>query len=137
MPPHRAPSRSRRAVPLPEPLTWDGLLRYAFLCERQTWERMLARRSPLAAARVDRPALPGGEPYWGAHRRGSIRSPRALRQMDEMIERLAAKGLDVAAERQQLAELRRRAGGAGPQEIARRRGRRSDSTSTPGWPSGG
>jgi hypothetical protein len=92
--------------PLPEPLSWDGLLRYAFLCERATWERMPAGDA-LSAAEHDRPALPGGKPYWGELARlGAV--ARVLRQTGELIGRLEAKGLTVAEERQQLGQLRRR-----------------------------
>ena len=81
--PPRAPGRpGKPAAPadLPKPLTWDGLLRYAFGCEQKS------------LSRVDR-----GEPL-----------SRVLRQMERMIERFAAKGLDVAPERKELAELHRR-----------------------------
>ena len=93
-------------VPLPELLSWDGLLRYAFLCERATWERMPAGDA-LSAPEHDRPALPGGRPYWGELARlGAV--ARVLRQTEELIGRLEAKGLTVAEERQQLGQLRRR-----------------------------
>lgn len=63
---------------LPASANWDDLLRYAFLCEQETWSRIDA----------DEPVT------------------RVLRQMEAMIERLAAKGLDVSAERNELANLR-------------------------------
>lgn len=64
------------------PVGYEQLLRYAFECEDLTWSRF--------------------EP-------GDAVS-RVLAQMDAMIERLGAQGLDVSAERRDLAEYRRRAG---------------------------
>jgi len=97
-------------APLPDPVTYDGLLRYAFLCERATWQRINAtdHLSPLS---VDRPALPGGEPYWSklAH---LPPVERVLHQFAAMIERVAAQGVDVTAPRQQLVDLRRQAAAA-------------------------
>jgi len=102
-------SRYRGYVPpaeLPETGDWDALLRYAFICERDSWRRLNAgdHISPL---RVERPALPGGAPYW---RRIALLDAldRVIVLMDEMSRRLAAKGLDLSTERGQLAELRRR-----------------------------
>ena len=90
----------------PEP-NWDGFLRYAFQREKTTWSYIPAddHLSPLA---VDRPAVPGGKPYWGrVARLGPLE--RVLVLFEEMIERLDAQGLDVSAERKQAAELRRKA----------------------------
>ena len=91
---------------LPEP-TWAGAVTYAFLRERDTWSRMDAKDylSPLVN---DRPAAPGGPPYWGRLARLAPLE-RTLVQFEEMIERLAALGLDVGRERAELAELRRQA----------------------------
>jgi hypothetical protein len=93
-------------VALPEPLTWEGLVRYAFLCERETWRRISAddHISPL---RAERPAVPGGPAYWGRIARLDPLA-RTLVLMDKMADRLAAKGLDVGEERSQLVALRRR-----------------------------
>ncbi|MHC4198775.1 MAG: discoidin domain-containing protein, partial [Planctomycetota bacterium] len=79
------PAGRRRPSPaapadLPRPFTWEGLLRYAFLCEQESWSR------------VDR----------------SDAASRVLGQMEEMIARFSAGGLDVAEERAELAELRAR-----------------------------
>jgi hypothetical protein len=93
-------------VPLPEPYTWDDLLRYAFLNERATADH-ISRTDQLSPFVVDRPALPGQKPYWGTMARLDPLS-RALRQMEDMIERFAATGLDVAGERAELRELRKR-----------------------------
>ena len=93
-------------VPLPEPPTSAGLLRYAFLCERATWLRIPAG-DHLSPLQVERPALPGGPPYWSRIARLDSLA-RVLTQMEEMIERLAAKGMQTAGERSQLADLRRR-----------------------------
>ena len=62
------------------PMQEEDLLRYAFACEDRTWRRV--------------------DP--------SDSVTRVLGQMAEMIERFAAKGLDVASERAELADLRRR-----------------------------
>jgi len=87
--------------------TWEELLRYAFLCERHTWQRM-SKTDHLSPLVTDRPALPDGEPYWGRIARLDPLE-RTLVQMEELLGRLVAKGLDVAAEREQLAALRREA----------------------------
>jgi hypothetical protein len=91
---------------LPEP-TWAGAVTYAFLRERDTWSRMDTKDylSPLVN---DRPAVPGGPPYWGRLARLAPLE-RALVQFEEMLDRLAALGLDLGRERAELAELRRRA----------------------------
>ena len=91
---------------LPETLTWEALLRYAFVCERDTWRR-IDSADHLSPLRVERPALPGGQPYWGRIARLDVLE-RVLVQMEEMSRRLASKGLDVSVEREQLVELRRR-----------------------------
>jgi len=91
---------------LPEK-TWDGFLQYAFLRERATWSNIPAddHLSPLL---VERPAVPGGAPYWGRIARLAPLE-RVLVLYEEMIERLERQGLDVSAERVQAADLRRRA----------------------------
>jgi hypothetical protein len=114
-PPADAAAAAR--APLPEPLTWDGLLRYAFLCERDTWERV-SQDDQLSPLRVERPALPGGRPYWGAVARLDPLS-RVLRQMADMIDRLAAKGLAVDDERAELAALKQRQGARGARARAK------------------
>lgn len=91
---------------LPEK-SWDGLLQYAFLRERATLSR-IPEDDHLSPLRVERPAVPGGPPYWGRFARLAPLE-RVLVLFEEMIERLAAQGLDVASERAQAAELRRRA----------------------------
>ena len=87
--------------------TWAGAVKYAFLRERDTWGRMDATDylSPLVN---DRPAVPGGPPYWGRLARLTPLE-RALFQFEEMIERLSVLGLDVGRERAELGELRRQA----------------------------
>ena len=60
--------------------TWEERLRYAFLCEQETWSS------------VD-PADP---------------VTRVLKQFEAMIERFAARGLDVSAERAELAKWRQK-----------------------------
>jgi hypothetical protein len=104
---HRARRLPYLAVDrLPEK-SWDGFLQYAFLRERATWSKIPAddHLSPLL---VDRPAVPGGAPYWGRVARLAPLE-RVLVLLEEMIERLARQGLDVAAERAQAADLRRQA----------------------------
>jgi len=88
---------------LPEP-NWDGFLQYAFLRERTTWSNIPAddHLSPLL---VDRPAAPGGAPYWSRLARLAPLE-RVLVLFDELIERLDRQGLDVTAERAQAADLR-------------------------------
>lgn len=85
---------------------WDELLHFAFACERYTWNRMSAD-DHLSPLQTDRPAFPGGEPYWGRIARLDPLD-RTLVQMEEMIERLQFKSLDVRAERAKLAQLRKR-----------------------------
>ncbi len=91
---------------LPEK-SWDGYLQYTFLRERATWSNIPAddHLSPLL---VDRPAVPGGAPYWSRLARLAPLE-RVLVQFEELIERLARQGLDVTAERAQAADLRRQA----------------------------
>ena len=91
---------------LPE-RSWDGYLRYAFLRERTTWTNLPTddHLSPLV---IDRSAVPGGPPYWGRLARLAPLE-RVLVLFEEMIERLGQQGLDVRAERAQVADLRRRA----------------------------
>ena len=81
-PPPAPPRPPGPAAPeaLPKPLTWDGLLRYAFGCERNSLSRV-DRSKPLS---------------------------RVLGQMERMIERFAAKGIDVASARRDLAKFQRR-----------------------------
>jgi hypothetical protein len=91
---------------LPEK-SWDGYLQYAFLRERTTWMHLPAD-DHLSPLQVNRPAVPGGAPYWGDLARLEP-LPRVLFLMEQMIERLATKGIDVAGERDELADLRRQA----------------------------
>ncbi len=105
--PHRA-----RRLPyfqvgrLPEK-TWNGFLQYAFLRERATWNKIPAD-DHLSPLQVDRPAVPGGAPYWSRIARLAPLE-RVLVQFDDLIARLARQGLDTAAERAQAADLRRQA----------------------------
>ena len=86
-------------VPLPEPASFDNLVRYAFLCERATWQRMNAtdHLSPLKKE----------IPYWSALARLTP-TERALTQLAELLARLAAKGVAVASGRSELAALQQR-----------------------------
>jgi len=75
------PPRPDPERPLIDRALQDGdLVRYAMLCEKRTWRE-----------------LDGPDPVG-----------RVLRQMEAMLERLAAKGLDVGAERAELGDLRKR-----------------------------
>jgi hypothetical protein len=79
------------------PLTADSeaLLRYAFLCEQETWSR-IDSNAPVE---------------------------RVLKQMEPMLSRIAAKGVDVSAERREWESLRQKqarlADGAAQDEEAR------------------
>ena len=94
------------ASALREP-TWKGIVEYAFLCERDTWGRMDAK-DELSPLLKDRPAVPGGAPYWGRMARLSPVG-RVLAQFEEMIDRLASQGVAVTKERDELTVLRSRA----------------------------
>jgi hypothetical protein len=104
--PRSGPQLTFPVAELTEP-SWAGAVTYAFLRERDTWSRMDAKDylSPLVN---DRPATPGGQPYWG---RLSRLTPleRTLVQFEEMITRLEAQGLEVNREQAELADLRRQA----------------------------
>jgi len=106
-----AANRERRLPYLPidrlPETSWDGLLQYAFLRERATWSKIPAD-DHLSPLQVDRPAVPGGAPYWGRIARLAPLE-RVLVLFEEMIERLDRQGLDVTAERAQAADLRRQA----------------------------
>ena len=101
---------------LSESPSQEELLRYAFLCERHTWQRMPEddHLSPLA---TDRPAMPGGPAYWGTIARLDPIA-RVLTQIEDMLGRLAAKRVDVAAERQALSDLRGRQASLGKDDKA-------------------
>ena len=99
-PPHPGPFRLS-----PRP-SWDELLKYAFLCERHTWEKIPAE-DHLSPLRSDRPAVPGGPPYWAKLCRMAALE-RTLWLFEELLDRLSAKGLAVGSEREQLNNLRNR-----------------------------
>lgn len=94
-------------APLPDPVTWQGLLKYAFLCERATWQRIDPddHISPLS---VERAAAPGGTPYWG-HIARLQPAQRVLAQMADMLHRIAAKGIDVSHDLKRFHDLAARA----------------------------
>jgi hypothetical protein len=68
------------ALALPPGATWEERLRYAFLSEQESWG-----------------TIDSAEPV-----------TRVLRQFEEMLSRFAARGIDVSAERTELARLRQR-----------------------------
>ena len=86
---------------------WNGMLRYAFQRERETWERIPAEDhlSPLV---TERPAHPGGAPYWGRIARLPALD-RVLTQYAEMIDRLDRQGLDLSGEKELLARFQAQA----------------------------
>lgn len=94
-------------APLPEPATWNGLLKYAFLCEKATWQKMNTT-DHLSPAKSDKPAIPGGKPYWGMIANLGPMA-RTLLQMGDLIGRLEEKGVNVAEEKKQLARLNEKA----------------------------
>lgn len=111
-------TRTASQLPIPRPTltfplaelsepTWTGAVSYAFLRERDTWNRM-DTGDYLSPWVNDRPALPGGLPYWGRLARLAPLE-RTFVQFEEMIERLAGMGLDISRERAELAALRQRA----------------------------
>ncbi|MCX5654674.1 MAG: discoidin domain-containing protein [Planctomycetota bacterium] len=69
-----------RPLPATGAVSEEALLAYAFSCEEQSWSK-IGPEDPLA---------------------------RVLKQMEGMLERLAAKGLDVSAERRQWSEFSQR-----------------------------
>lgn len=89
--------------------SWTGVVDYAFLRERETWATLNATDylSPLLH---DRPANPGGEPYWGRLARMDALT-RTLTQFSDLVERIGGRGVDVTRERAVLADLQRRAAG--------------------------
>lgn len=93
---------------LPEP-TWAAAVEYAFRRERETWSR-LDSQDYLSPLRHDRPASPGGAPYWGRLARLDPLH-RTLLQFEQLLQRLddLRLGLDLDHERAELADLRRRA----------------------------
>lgn len=86
---------------------WHGLVQYAFLRERETW-RQIPKNDYLSPLVTERPAYPGGAPYWGRIARLTPLE-RVLTLFEEMIARLDTQGLDVSRERIQLAQLREQA----------------------------
>lgn len=95
-------------------MNWHGAVQYAFLRERDTWTRIPADDylSPLV---TDRPARPGGAPYWGRIARLAPLD-RILTLYSEMIDRLAAQGLNVDADRRHLDAFQKAAKAPGAEE---------------------
>ena len=59
------------------------LVRYAFLCERATWQQ-ISTTDHLSPLFKDRPALPGGAPYWERIARMKPAGERTLTLMEEI-----------------------------------------------------
>lgn len=83
--------------------TYEDYVQYAFTRERETW-RSIPADDHLSPLITDRPASPGGAPYWGRLARMEPLE-RVLFLFEEMIERLDKKGVDVSAERTKLADF--------------------------------
>lgn len=83
--------------------TWHGVVQYAFERERDTWSR-IPTDDYLSPLLTERPARPGGAPYWGRIARLSPLD-RILTLYAEMIGRFEKQGLNVDAERRQLAQF--------------------------------
>lgn len=94
--------------------TWEGAVRYAFLREFETWNRM-DRNDYLSPFNANRPAVPNGEPYWGDLVRLSP-VERVVFQFEEMIQRLEVQGLNLDKEKAELAALRQKAQRPGASE---------------------
>jgi hypothetical protein len=94
-------------INLPGSPTYEDMLEWAFRWEYQTGLRILPD-DPISPVKLNKPAKPGGEPYWSLLVQMDPIS-RALKQMEDMIERLAHKGIDVSDERVALEELRKQA----------------------------
>ncbi|MBP7936476.1 MAG: hypothetical protein KA354_17695 [Phycisphaerae bacterium] len=108
-------------IDLPASPTYEDTLQWAFAWERETWAR-IAPNDPISPVALNKPALPGGRPYWPALVHMSP-VDRALRQMQDLLERLADKGVVVASEHEELERLRCKAqastaGGLGNQDSA-------------------
>ncbi len=99
------PHKPRYTGPLklPSSPTYGALVEYAFDCERYTWSKISAE-DHLSPLRQDRPAVPGGPPYWAALCR---REPveRTLFLFSELIKRLKAKGVNTAEEESEWLSL--------------------------------
>ncbi len=83
---------------------WDGVVRYAFLRERDTWSR-IPEDDYLSPLVTERPACPGGPPYWGRIARLAPLD-RVLTLYADLIDRLEKQGVDIGEDRQQLEQLR-------------------------------
>jgi hypothetical protein len=92
-------------INLPSSPTYEDMLEWAFRWEYQTWSR-ISPDDPISPVKLNKPAIPGGKPYWPMLIQMDSLS-RALKQMEDMIERLAHKGIDVSDERVELESLRK------------------------------
>ncbi|HPO12719.1 MAG TPA: hypothetical protein PLI09_04685 [Candidatus Hydrogenedentes bacterium] len=82
---------------------WHGVVQYAFQRERDTWSK-IPNDDYLSPLVTERPAYPGGAPYWGQLARLETLK-RVLALYSDLIDRLEKQGLEVSAERQQLAQF--------------------------------
>lgn len=92
-----------RADRLPEN-NWNGVVKYAFLRERDTWSR-IPEDDYLSPMITERPAYPGGTPYWGQLARLEPLD-RVLALYSSLIDRLEKQGLDVTMDRHRLDQFR-------------------------------
>ncbi|MCS7237526.1 MAG: discoidin domain-containing protein [Thermoguttaceae bacterium] len=90
-------------VQLPARASYEELVVYAFQCERHSWSK-ISDQDHLSPLRSDRPAVPDGPPYWGRLCRMEP-VERTLFLFEELLERLAKKGVDVSAEEAELGRL--------------------------------
>lgn len=79
---------------------WYGVVQYAFSRERDTWSH-IADDDYLSPLVTDRPACPGGAPYWGQLARLEALQ-RVLMLYSSLIDRLERRGVDVSGDRRQL-----------------------------------
>ncbi len=87
---------------------WHGVVEYAFQRERDRWSR-IPDDDYLSPLLTERPARPGGAPYWGKLARLK-RLDRVLALYSDLIDRLQRQGLDVGADRERLARFQAAAG---------------------------
>ena len=83
---------------------WNGVVEYAFFRERDRWIR-IPDDDYLSPLVTERPVRPAGAPYWGRLARLEPLE-RILTLYSDLIDRLEKQGMDVNAERLQLAEFR-------------------------------
>lgn len=104
LPAEGAPSDPYPVINLPGSPTYDDMLDWAIRWEFETWAR-ISPDDPISPARLNKPAIPGGDPYWPRLVQMDPLS-RTLGQIEDMRDRLMDKGVDVSTEGERLTELR-------------------------------